>query len=554
MRTDTAPIVVYHVAAMGNWREVVVEQLRLLASCGLREVRLTHVGLGLDWLLSQGQELGVSLEVVRTDPNVQHYETFAMLEIERLAKQDRVRDPILYLHTKGVSAPHDSGKKWWRLVMQEHLVRRWRDHIPHLSSGYDAVGVNWHPHGEQHFSGTFWMASPDWIRRLPDFVAYHHAKGLTRYSCEMWIGAAHWCRAYSLACTAHNFCDPHYDFAALLSDWTQRSTERPEVVTWSREQAERERLPGPALVVSFADGPDQFPTFHDAARVVARLDLCANDATERHGLVVPPSVEQARSVLDFVRDNKRAPFIVMQCEKGIGRSRAAAAGVLWCRGERYRAQALMDLGTHNRPLCRYICKAGGCPLPEEELVSVVARVKYGPDRLLGLILCLQRQRHQNWELVAVTDGPDRAAVELVETIAARGETRVRVIVTPEPRGRWGHPYRQLGIDAARGDWIALTNDDNYYVPGWIEQMLIAGRDADVVLCDTLHSYFGWGVHATAPQPGGADLGCCMARAALVRAVPWPGDDQYADGRFIQSLAAKAGPRIGHVSRPLFVHN
>jgi predicted protein tyrosine phosphatase len=553
VNTNIAPIVVYHVAAMGNWEEVVVEQLELLASVGLTEVRLTHVGLGLEWLLAQGSKHGVKLEVVRSDPNISHYETFAMLEIERLCKKVWTHAPILYLHTKGVSAPHDRQRTWWRRVMQEHVVRRWRDHIGKLYSGYDAVGVNWRQHGEQHFSGTFWLASPEWIRRLPDFVAYHHSKNLTRYSCEMWIGAAHWCRAFSLGCADHDFCAPGYDFYSLLPEWRPEwNPPKPEVLVWNREQAERDRLPGPSMVVSFSDSKEQTANFRDATRIVARLDLLAHDARDGHGLVRPPTATQAQQILDFLAPPIRAPFVVMQCEKGIGRSRGAAAGMLWIRGDRDHARAIMDLGTHNRPLCHMLCEAAGSPLPSEDLVSVVARVKYSPDRLLGLILCLQRQRHQNWELILVTDGPDSAARELVELFAAKGELRLRLIETPEAKGKWGHPYRQLGIDAARGEWITLTNDDNYYVPGWIEQMLIAGRDNDVVLCDTLHSYFGWGIHNTTPVVGGADLGCCMARAAVMRSVPWPGDDQSADGRFIEALATRG--RVGHVSRPLFVHN
>ena len=210
----TPPIVVYHVASMGEWQRVVKEQLRLLRDCGLADslhalgesIRLTHVGPGLDWILAEADRVGVALNVIRSDPNTDHYETFAMLEIDRLAKLECVNRPILYFHTKGVSAPFEDGggfKQIWRRVMEEHLVRPWREHLPKIAdgSGYDAVGFCWYPHGEQHFSGNFWMARPDWIRRLPEFAWYHGQKNLVRYSCEMWIGALQWCRAYSLGIT-----------------------------------------------------------------------------------------------------------------------------------------------------------------------------------------------------------------------------------------------------------------------------------------------------------------------------------------------------------------
>jgi predicted protein tyrosine phosphatase len=556
------PIVVYHVAAMGNWQEVVREQLLLLRESGLVEVRLTHVGHGLEWVLTEADQLGISVTMVRTDPNLSHYETFAMLEIERLAKSEWTHRPILYLHTKGVSNPNDQGKKWWRRVMQEHVVRRWRDQITHLFEGFDAIGVNWIRTGEQHFSGNFWLASPEWIRRLPDFVGYHHAKGLVRYSCEMWIGSAQWCRAYSLACTDHYFCDPRYDFVNLLPEppspgdpvYSVREYAS-QILVWSREDAEQKRLPLRSAVISFVDTTDQRVEFLDRDHIAARLDIVAHDARDGYGTVSPPTRKQAEDIVDFVRLNSRSNYLVMQCEKGIGRSRAAAIATLWCRGHRAEAENIMQFGTHNRLLCRLICEVAGRPLPPEPLVSLTARVKYSPDRSMGLILSLQRQRYENWELIIVTDGPDSGARDLVAWFNAKGESRLRLIETPEPRGRWGHPYRQVGIDACGGEYIGLTNDDNYYVPGFLEQMIHAIQGYDMVLCDTLHSYIGWQHHHTSPRMGGADLGCFIARASIVRQVRWPGDDQYADGRFIQLLADLVGvPKIAHIPRALFIHN
>ena len=192
------PHVVYHVASMGNWKDVVNHQLRLLRACELhRDVAITYVGSELQWLKDRCQVHGVNARIVRDDPNVQHYETFAMLHIEQLAREtDR---PILYFHTKGVSNPGHAQKTAWRTLMEEWVIRRWRENIKQLEN-HDAVGVSWWEQGEQHFSGNFWMANPDWIRKLPPFRSYHIAKDHTRFSCEMWIGAAQYCNAYSLGC------------------------------------------------------------------------------------------------------------------------------------------------------------------------------------------------------------------------------------------------------------------------------------------------------------------------------------------------------------------
>lgn len=158
---------------------------------------------------------------------------------------------------------------------------------------------------------------------------------------------------------------------------------------------------------------------------------------------------------------------------------------------------------------------------------------------------MQRQRHENWEVVAVTDGPNAAAGQLV---AEFNDARIRLIETEKPLGRWGHPYRQLGLDACRGEFIGLSNDDNYYVPGYVEQMLHALENADLATCKILHNYFGWQVVT------GQDLGCWIARALLVCQVPWRGQDFTSDRDYIRALAAVAKDRVATVERPLLVHN
>ncbi len=159
---------------------------------------------------------------------------------------------------------------------------------------------------------------------------------------------------------------------------------------------------------------------------------------------------------------------------------------------------------------------------------------------------MRRQRHTNWEVVAVTDGPNADARRLVDSF---GDPRVRLIETETPRGLWGHPYRQLGLDACRGEFIGMSNDDNYYVPGYLEQMLFAMEtaNADLAICAMLHSYAAWAVTS------GEDLGCWIAERALVRKHRWPGNGVTSDEEYVRALKASAR-RYVEIQRPLFVKN
>jgi hypothetical protein len=206
--------VVWHVAAMGDWRQVVEEQLALAGRVGLTLMRTTFVGEGIDYLLEAARRHGVGLFVVRQDANVRHYETFAMLEVEALGRASD--KPILYWHTKGVSAPWDEGKRRWRRVMQRVVVERWRENVDHLQR-FNAVGFNWRNCvGCPHFSGNFWVARAEHIRRLPDFVGYHAARGFVRFNCEFWPGAVDNPCIASLGTTDEDCGQAGYDWTGLF--------------------------------------------------------------------------------------------------------------------------------------------------------------------------------------------------------------------------------------------------------------------------------------------------------------------------------------------------
>jgi predicted protein tyrosine phosphatase len=314
----------------------------------------------------------------------------------------------------------------------------------------------------------------------------------------------------------------------------------------SLPKIENEPLPGPSAVVCMADSPALLAKIKDEANVAARLDLVFNDSADDFGLVRSATDADALRILQFVDAHKATvPNIVFQCQVGVGRSLAAYAACLRLYGGDPRPA--LHQGTHNRNLYRRMLGVAGFQPEPEPRVSMVVRLKYAPDRMVAFILAMQRQRYDNWELIFVTDGPFPAAHQAVANV---GDPRITVLGTERPMGHWGHPYRQRGMDAATGDWIGLSNDDNYYAPGYFEQMMNAakGEDADLVLCSMLHSYAGW-----ASLEPGHDLGSWIARRELVKATPWEGDDFAADARHVARLKANA-KRIATVTRPLFIHN
>jgi hypothetical protein len=190
--------IVYHVACMGNWREVVAEQFVLLKSVGLTGVHT--VLLGSDSDLREYEELS-RLHRIETHVEFHHpdLELFEVPAIRFLQDWAECHDGyVMYFHTKGVSAPQDPWKIKWRHLMNREVIARWRSNIDILQGGHDIVGVNWRDTPPiSHFAGNFWIAKASFIRTLEDFSTYYRnprhqtsdIRYMARLGCEFWIGS-----------------------------------------------------------------------------------------------------------------------------------------------------------------------------------------------------------------------------------------------------------------------------------------------------------------------------------------------------------------------------
>jgi hypothetical protein len=311
----------------------------------------------------------------------------------------------------------------------------------------------------------------------------------------------------------------------------------------SSRQIESRLLPGPSAVIRMADEAALLPEIKDKENVVMALDcvFADEDGTERS-----PNASDAKRILEFVQraeDSSGVEHIVAQCQAGAGRSVAVCAALEASRGGRWE-----NMAAYNRTLYRLLLEQlGRLPMPEP-LVSLAVRVKYSAEHLMGFLISLRHQRYDNWEAVAFTDGLRPDVRELLKLMPG---APVVLIENSEQRGRWGHPYRQAALEHCQGEWIGTNNDDNYLMPGYIEQMVMAGQraGAQLVLCHAAHRYAAWGV-----CKAGQDLACWLARKELVRQVPWTDTDFLADERYLNKLIEAADGKVAEVPRPLVVKN
>ena len=155
---------------MGDWHEVLADQLALLSTSGLWAASKVKLCMGTD--LARG-------------------ENTTLLKLWEWC-QDHPSEKVWYIHTKGVSRPGDENARLWRKYMEYFVIERWRDCEAALPN-YDACGVDWaYPGaswvleawgGETGFSGflgNIWWATSDCIARCkPDAL-----RGDNRHAAE----------------------------------------------------------------------------------------------------------------------------------------------------------------------------------------------------------------------------------------------------------------------------------------------------------------------------------------------------------------------------------
>jgi succinoglycan biosynthesis protein ExoO len=133
----------------------------------------------------------------------------------------------------------------------------------------------------------------------------------------------------------------------------------------------------------------------------------------------------------------------------------------------------------------------------DSLISVVMSNYRGERWLEAAISTVLVQTHRQLELIVVDDASGDGSVAIIRAAMAR-DARVRLIECPGNLGPSG--ARNLALEVARGDWIAIMDSDDLIHPARLSRLLAAARylDCDAVADDMI--FFGDG-----PDAGGRTL-------------------------------------------------
>lgn len=172
------------------------------------------------------------------------------------------------------------------------------------------------------------------------------------------------------------------------------------------------------------------------------------------------------------------------------------------------------------------------------------------DKYPQIISSLLCQTYQNWELYLIHDGPNE--LSLPDDPRIKYERRTRT------GNDYGHSIRKEWLQKVEGDYITITNPDNYYVPVFIEYMLKGFKPGIVATyCSSMvHSYKAWDIIPCRLQRGYVDCGGVMLRLEDAKAVGWNNTtDHSADWIFFSDVIKARGIRsFAPVRGCLLVHN
>ncbi|WP_295953035.1 glycosyltransferase family A protein [Rhodoferax sp.] len=183
--------------------------------------------------------------------------------------------------------------------------------------------------------------------------------------------------------------------------------------------------------------------------------------------------------------------------------------------------------------------------------------------MLGSLRC---QTLQNFDVIVIHDGADEDTQRVVDRYSAEEPGKYRYIETETRYNDYGHTLRDMGIGQAKGEFVLITNGDNYYAPRCVEFVFeaIDAQKLDLVMWDIVHShtcpgdvrqpsYCSFPIY---PLRQYIDIGAFLVKTAIAQQVGFRGTELDADALYMEHIIARPGAalRMGKIYKILMVHN
>jgi len=109
--------------------------------------------------------------------------------------------------------------------------------------------------------------------------------------------------------------------------------------------------------------------------------------------------------------------------------------------------------------------------PDTPRVTIVTPIYNAAEFLAGAVKSVLAQTYPSWELLLVDDGSTDGSDDLAERYAAQHLERVRFLHHQDRANRGASASRNLGIEHARGEFVALLDADDRWEPRKLEKQI-----------------------------------------------------------------------------------
>ena len=199
-------------------------------------------------------------------------------------------------------------------------------------------------------------------------------------------------------------------------------------------------------------------------------------------------------------------------------------------------------------------------------ISIICVTYNQMGALKILVQSILNQTAPNWTLTVVHDGPSPEFDRFMQAYAAESDGRISFFSTSTRYNDYGHTLRDQALIDIAGDYVLITNGDNYYVPILIEALskAVLTNDPDVVMFDMIHSHDRPGDR---PQPAyclfkteysrnNIDIGSAIVRRSLAQQVGFRDKTFCGDATYFEDVLRLRGGclKIVKLNHVLLVHN
>ena len=130
---------------------------------------------------------------------------------------------------------------------------------------------------------------------------------------------------------------------------------------------------------------------------------------------------------------------------------------------------------------------------KKPLVSAIVNFFNEEKFLQEAIESIFAQTYDNWELLLADDGSTDASPEIALRYAESYPEKVRYLDHPHHHNRGASAARNLGIHKANGDYIALLDADDVWLPNKLERQvdIMESQRQAGMLCGATEWWFSW---------------------------------------------------------------